>query len=67
MVEAVKSVLLESITPLGFDRFVSTLDRSLPDAEYGRQEKMRAEAAKLLEDGLHSSPRWRTRSRVTTL
>jgi hypothetical protein len=51
ILEAVKGVLLESITPLGFDRFISTLDRTLSDAEYGQQVKMRAEAAKILEDG----------------
>lgn len=51
MVEAVKGVLLEGITPLGFDRFISTLDRTLPDAEYGQQVKTRAEAADLLEKG----------------
>jgi hypothetical protein len=54
MREAVKSVMLEGITPQGMDRFVSTPDRSLPDAEYDQQVKMRAEAAKILEDGLHS-------------
>jgi hypothetical protein len=43
MIDAVRSVLLEGITPLGFDRFISTLDRTLPDAEYGQQVKMRAE------------------------
>jgi hypothetical protein len=48
---AVKEVLLEAITPLGFDRFISTLDRTLTDAEYGQQVKMRAEAADLLEKG----------------
>jgi hypothetical protein len=51
MREAVKSVMLEGITPQGMERFVSTLDRSLPDAVYGAQVKMRAEAAKILEDG----------------
>jgi hypothetical protein len=51
MVEAVKEILLEGITPLGFDRFISTLDRTLTDAEYGQQVKMRAEAADLLEKG----------------
>ena len=48
MAEAVKSVLLESIC---FDRFISTLDRTIPDAEYGQRVKMRAEAANILEDG----------------
>jgi hypothetical protein len=43
--------LLEGIAPLGFDRFISTLDRTIPDAEYGQQVKMRAEAADLLEKG----------------
>jgi hypothetical protein len=51
MLEAIKGVLLEGITPLGFDRFISTLDRTIPDAEYGQQVKMRAEAADLLEKG----------------
>jgi hypothetical protein len=51
MAEAVKSVLLESIPRFGFDRFISTLDRTIPDAEYGQRVKMRAEAAKILEDG----------------
>jgi len=51
MAEAVKEVMLEGITPKGMDRFISTLDRSLPDAEYGQQVKMRAEAARILEDG----------------
>jgi hypothetical protein len=41
--------MLESITPFGFDRFVSTLDRTIPDAEYSQQVKMGAEAAELLE------------------
>ena len=53
VVEAVKSVLLESITPLGFDRFISTLDRTMPDAEYGQQVKMRAEAADLRSGSLN--------------
>jgi hypothetical protein len=51
MVDAVKSILLEGITAQGMERFISTLSRSLPDAEYGQQVKMRAEAAKILEDG----------------
>jgi len=51
MLEAVKGVLLEGITPLGLDRFISTLDHTIPDAEYGQQVKMRAEAADLLEKG----------------
>ena len=51
MLDAVKSVLLEGITPFGFHRFISTLDRTIPDAEYGQQVKTRAEAAKILEDG----------------
>jgi hypothetical protein len=51
MVEAVKSILLERITPLGFDRFICTLDRTLPDAVYAQQVKMRSDAAKILEDG----------------
>jgi hypothetical protein len=51
LVEAVKSVLFESITPQGMERFISTLDRKMPDAEYGQQVKARAEAAKILEDG----------------
>jgi hypothetical protein len=36
MREAVKSVMLEGITPQGMEQFISTLDRSLPDAEYGQ-------------------------------
>lgn len=51
LVEAVKSVMLEGITPQGMERYISLLDRSMPDAEYGAQVKMRAEAAKILEDG----------------
>ena len=51
MREAVREVMLEGITPLGIERYVMTLDRSLPDAEYGAQVKARAEAAKILEDG----------------
>ena len=51
LVEAVKSVMLEGITPQGMERYVTLLDRSWPDAEYGAQVKMRAEAAKILEDG----------------
>ena len=43
--------MLEGITPLGFDRFISTLDRTIPAAEHGQQLKMRAEAADLLEKG----------------
>ena len=49
--EAVKSVMLEGITPEGMERYISLLDRSLPDAEYRQQVKMRAGAAKILEDG----------------
>jgi hypothetical protein len=51
MADAVRSVLLEGITPFGFDRFISTLDRSISNDEYGQQVKMRAEAADLLEKG----------------
>jgi hypothetical protein len=51
MFEAVRGILLEGISPLGFDRYISTLDRTLSDAEYGQQVKMRAEAADLLEKG----------------
>jgi hypothetical protein len=51
LIEAMKSVLLESISPIGIDRFISTLDRTIPDAIYGQQVKMRTEATKLLEDG----------------
>jgi hypothetical protein len=51
MLEAVKMVLLEGITPLGMERYIALLDRKLPDAEYGQHVKMRAEAADLLEKG----------------
>jgi hypothetical protein len=51
LAEAIKSVMLEGITPLGMERYVMSLDRTLSDAEYGQQVKMRAEAAKILEDG----------------
>jgi hypothetical protein len=51
MLEAVKSVMLEGINPEGMECYISLLDRSLPDAEYGQQVKMRAEAAKILGDG----------------
>lgn len=51
LAEAVKEIMLEGITPQGMERFISLLDRSLPDAEYGQQVKVRAEAAKILEDG----------------
>jgi hypothetical protein len=51
MVEAVKSIMLESIYPQGVERYISTLDRTLPNAEYGERVKIRAEAADLLEKG----------------
>jgi predicted negative regulator of RcsB-dependent stress response len=48
MLEAVKSVLLEGITPLGFDRFITTLD----DREALTRSEERSERAALRSIGI---------------
>lgn len=50
MVEAVKAALLDQVSPDGFRAYIASLDRALPDAEFGQQVKARAEAADILEE-----------------
>jgi hypothetical protein len=51
MADAVREVLMAEVTPAGVGDFVTRLDRTLSDAEYGQRIKARAEAAALLEAG----------------